>query len=228
MTETQYTDTQLRVLEAALNRLQAAEVEWSKGLTFDQLSADSGIDRSDIAKAFGSKERLIAELVDYSLTPRDARYALEEIDAAVETLLAGGSLRAALSAIGNADDEYHQADNMLVAQMAIWSLGRSDKNALTKLAELYDYFDTGHREVFDALLEQLGAKNIAMVEGITPDEFVAILSAVAEGTAIRRQAEPRLASEHLTVKAFLLLFEAVLRTPSEPPTLGEKLDSISP
>jgi len=213
------------VLEAAVKRLVQAQIEWMKGLTLDELHNDTSIDKGDISRDFGGKRGLTKELIAFALTPDENSFVIEDANRAVAALLDSEvDLKDSIERIGAADDAYHDADELLRAQMAIWALSSaSDQPARDQLKDLYHYFDSEHLIAWNALLAELADAGITPTGGMSSEEFVAILSAVTEGTAIRAAVDSDLRPRGLTGKALILLFEAMLKLPNEETELGTKL-----
>ncbi len=216
------------VLEAAVKRLVQAQIEWMKGLTLDELHNDTGIDKGDISRDFGGKPGLTQELIAFALTPDESSFVIEDANRAVEALLDSEvDLKDSIERIGAADDAYHDADELLRAQMAIWALSSaSDQTSRDQLKGLYQYFDSEHLVAWNALLDELSDAGITPTSGLSSEEFVAILSAVTEGTAIRAAVVSELRPRGLTSKALMLLFEAMLKLPGEEAELGAKLAEL--
>lgn len=216
------------VLEAAVKRLVQAQIEWMKGLTLDELHNDTGIDKGDISRDFGGKPGLTQELIAFALTPDESSFVIEDANRAVEALLDSEvDLKDSIERIGAADDAYHDANELLRAQMAIWALSSaSDQTSRDQLKGLYQYFDSEHLVAWNALLDELSDAGITPTSGLSSEEFVAILSAVTEGTAIRAAVVSELRPRGLTSKALMLLFEAMLKLPGEEAELGAKLAEL--
>ncbi len=216
------------VLEAAVKRLVQAQIEWMKGLTLDELHNDTNIDKGDISRDFGGKRGLTQELIAFALTPDENSFVIQDANRAVADLLNSEvDLKDSIERIGAADDAYHDADELLRAQMAIWALSSSsDQPSRDQLKELYRYFDSAHLVAWNALLDQLADAGITPAGGMNAEEFVAILSAVTEGTAIRAAVDSELRPRGLTSKALVLLFEAMLKLPGEETELGTKLAEL--
>jgi len=196
--------------------------------SLDELQNDTNIDKGDISRDFGGKRGLTRELIAFALTPDENSFVIEDANRAVAALLDSEvDLQDSIERIAAADDAYHDADELLRAQLAIWALSSaSDQPSRDQLKELYRYFDSEHLVAWNALLDELADAGITPAGGMNSEEFVAILSAVTEGTAIRAAVDSGLRPRGLTGKALILLFEAMLKLPDEETELGAKLTKL--
>jgi len=145
------------------------------GSTFDQVAQEAGVSRGLLHYYFGSKERLLAEVVRHDCDLRLA--ALEQqlaradsLDAIVEVLIT--SLEAFL-------DQDASDDAALIYEM--FSASRHHEEMRAEMAELYRRM----REQVGAALREKEREGIAKLRG-DADAVASILFALADGMALQR------------------------------------------
>jgi len=149
------------------------------GSTFDQVAQEAGVSRGLLHYYFGSKERLLAEVVRHDCDLRLA--ALEQqlaradsLDAIVEVLIT--SLEAFL-------DQDASDDAALIYEM--FSASRHHEEMRAEMAELYRRM----REQVGAALREKEREGIAKLRG-DADAVASILLALADGMALQRLSDP--------------------------------------
>ena len=149
------------------------------GSTFDQVAQEAGVSRGLLHYYFGSKERLLAEVVRHDCDLRLA--ALEQqlaradsLDAIVEVLIT--SLEAFL-------DQDASDDAALIYEM--FSASRHHEEMRAEMAELYRRM----REQVGAALREKEREGIAKLRG-DADAVASILFALADGMALQRLSDP--------------------------------------
>ena len=195
-------------LNAAAKRLGSATFDWSKGLTYDMLVEDTGIDRKTIAGDFGSKANLIAELVRYCLEPDNfSAFGEEFAEDLVETIASSllnrnVDLFESTRSSGDLDFKYIRSDQRLRAQLSIWALAQDDENAKNALATMYRFYDDEHLRGWRMVTADLAQSGVAMRSGLTSEEVITALTALVEGLAIRWHVDPDAVPDDLFGRIF--------------------------
>ncbi len=149
------------------------------GSTFDQVAQEAGVSRGLLHYYFGSKERLLAEVVrhdcDLRLAALEQRLAhANSLDAIVNVLIT--SLEAFL-------DQDASDDAALIYEM--FSASRHHEEMQAEMAELYRRV----REEVGAALREKEREGIAKLRG-DADAVASILFALADGMALQRLSDP--------------------------------------
>ena len=149
------------------------------GSTFDQVAQEAGVSRGLLHYYFGSKERLLAEVVrhdcDLRLAALEQRLArADSLDAIVDVLVT--SLEAFL-------DQDASDDAALIYEM--FSASRHHEEMRAEMAELYRRM----REQVGAALREKEREGIAKLRG-DADAVASILFALADGMALQRLSDP--------------------------------------
>lgn len=149
------------------------------GSTFDQVAQEAGVSRGLLHYYFGSKERLLAEVVrhdcDLRLAALEQRLArADSLDAIVDVLVT--SLEAFL-------DQDASDDAALIYEM--FSASRHHEEMQSEMAELYRRV----REQVGAALREKEREGIATLRG-DADAVASILFALADGMALQRLSDP--------------------------------------
>ncbi len=151
----------------------------ASGSTFDQVAQEAGVSRGLLHYYFGSKERLLAEVVRHDCDLRLA--ALEQqlaradsLEAIVDVLVT--SLEAFL-------DQDESDDPALIYEM--FSASRHHEEMQTEMAELYRRV----REQVGAALREKEHEGIVALRG-DAEAVASILFALADGMALQRLSDP--------------------------------------
>lgn len=148
------------------------------GSTFDQVAQEAGVSRGLLHYYFGSKERLLVEVVRHDCDVRMAALDAAFADAGdVESILE--VLMAALEDLIDRDP----ASYALIFEL--FSASRQNEELREQLAELYQRV----REHVAGLLERKQDEGVVKLRGDAPS-VSAILFALADGLALQRLSDP--------------------------------------
>jgi AcrR family transcriptional regulator len=149
------------------------------GSTFDHVAREAGVSRGLLHYHFGTKERLLAEVVR-----RDAALRLpllrERLQGAASADEIVGLLVASLAATVRDDPEY------AALLLELFTLARRHDGVAVEVAALLQLMRTEVAEVL-AAKERAGVVRL----GAPPEVLADLLFAVADGAALRILAEPR-------------------------------------
>jgi AcrR family transcriptional regulator len=161
------------------------------GSTFDRVAREAGVSRGLLHYYFGSKERLLVEVVR-----REAELRSQSLDQAVAEATSADVLIHAL--VRNLEEILGEGRTAMVTFYELLTLGQRNAEIGTELAELA-------RRTRTRLAEALRAGSEAGVFELRvgPDAVAAFLLALADGITIRRLAEPELDVRPLTDQAVL-------------------------
>ena len=180
-------------------------VRGATGSTFDHVAREAGVSRGLLHYYFGTKERLLVEVVR-----RDCDLRMERL---TETVAGVDSADALLGALAQSLQEMiADTPEFFAILLELHTLGRHNEEIATELAEL-------HRRVRGHLTGLLAAaRDAGAVELAADPEVVAeVLFALADGLALWMQAEPE-RDFGPTIAAGLHAARALVR----PPRLGEQ------
>jgi AcrR family transcriptional regulator len=148
------------------------------GATFDHVAREAGVSRGLLHYYFGTKERLLVEVVR-----RDCDLRMERM---TETAAGADSADALLGALGQSLLEtFEEAPEFFVILLELHTLARQNEEIAGELAEL-------HRRVRSHLAGLLSSARDAGAIRLADDpEIVSeVLFAIADGLAMRMLAEP--------------------------------------
>jgi AcrR family transcriptional regulator len=161
------------------------------GSTFDRVAREAGVSRGLLHYYFGSKERLLVEVVR-----REAEVRGRSLDQAVAEASGADELIHAL--VRNLEEILGEGQSAMVTFYELLTLGQRNAEIAAELAELA-------RRMRTRLAEALRAGREAGVFELraAPDDVASFLFALADGVTIRRLAEPTLDIRPLMEQAVL-------------------------
>ena len=161
------------------------------GSTFDRVAREAGVSRGLLHYYFGSKERLLVEVVR-----RESELRGRSLDRAVAEATNADELIRAL--VRNLEEILGEGRSGMVTFYELLTLGQRNAEIGAELAELA-------RRTRIRLAEALRAGSEAGVFELraAPDEVASFLFALADGVTIRRLAEPELDVRPLMDQAVL-------------------------
>ena len=148
------------------------------GATFDNVAREAGVSRGLLHYYFGTKERLLAEVVR-----RDCDLRMERLSA---TLAGVGDADVLLGALGRSLlDLVDESPEFFVILLELHTLAQHNREVAVELAEL-------HRRVREHLAGLLvTARDAGAIRlGGEPDVVAEVLFSIADGLAMRMLAEP--------------------------------------
>jgi AcrR family transcriptional regulator len=148
------------------------------GSTFDHVAREAGVSRGLLHYYFGTKERLLAEVVR-----RDCDVRMAMLDEQVGEASTAEDVLARL--VANLDDLVERDAEVLSLAFELFNLSRRNPEIATEFAELT-------RRLRERLSHLLAAKQEEGVLelGAEPDAVADVLLAFADGLALRMLAEP--------------------------------------
>jgi AcrR family transcriptional regulator len=181
-------DKAARIVDAM--RVSVAE-HGIAGSTFDRVAREAGVSRGLLHYYFGSKERLLVEVVR-----REAEVRGRSLDQAVAGASGADELIHAL--VRNLEEILGEGQSAMVTFYELLTLGQRNAEIAAELAELA-------RRMRTRLAEALRAGREAGVFELRapPDDVASFLFALADGVTIRRLAEPELDMRPLMDQAVL-------------------------
>ena len=217
-----------QVLEAATEYLSSSALDIDRLLTYDRLEELSGIDRAQIAKDFGSKSKLIDDLVDFALiSPSNPEAAFDE--ELREELLrladASPSPSRLFARIAEVSDNLIRNDPSFRIQLAVWSLSHQNTAAQDRLALMYEQIGRGAEDVTDHYVSLFESQGFEMPKDLNNRELSVLFTAIGEGLAIRAAVDPDSVPDGLTAKAFTLITQGVILD-SGNDAVGDALDDL--
>jgi AcrR family transcriptional regulator len=148
------------------------------GATFDHVAREAGVSRGLLHYYFGTKERLLVEVVR-----RDCDLRMERLSATVAGV---GSPDALLGALGQSLLELvDESPEFFVILLELHTLGQHNEEIAAELAELHRRVRLHLAGLLDAAREQ-GAVRL---DG-EPEVIAEVLFSLADGLAMRMLAEP--------------------------------------
>jgi len=148
------------------------------GSTFDHVAREAGVSRGLLHYYFGTKERLLAEVVR-----RDSDLRLAALD---EALAAAHTADDLLHVLVRSLEELVERDPAFVAlHFELFTLARRTPEIAAELAAL-------HRRIREHVAAQLEAKRQegVIAPGAEPEAVVSVLLSLADGLALRMLADP--------------------------------------
>lgn len=207
------------VLDAAAQRVKVAEVGWQKSLTYGDLENATGIDRAQIARDFGSKDRLIDELVAFLLRPEDVG---ERLDAELTAAGISDSLDAAdagsrLAAGMTSYYDRHAQD--LESEALVWAVGDRGSTEWQASRELHREQISRTTAEVESILSRAKTAGAVPRDGLSGDQIGFAVACLAEGLKVRRDCTDDLVADDLLDRAVKLLLSAAIgndaRTPAD-------------
>jgi len=168
-------ESSARIVEA-MRRSVAAR--GAAGSTFDQVAREAGVSRGLLHYHFGTKERLLAEVVR-----RDAEIRLEHLGS---DLAAAGTVAAVIAALVHSLEDLVERDPGFVALMfELFTSGRRNPEIAAEFAAL-------QRVTREHVARLLAAREREGVIRLTdePETVAAVLLSLADGLAMRLLGEP--------------------------------------
>lgn len=181
-------DKAARIVEA----MRASVAEYGiAGSTFDRVAREAGVSRGLLHYYFGSKERLLVEVVR-----RESELRGQSLDHAVAEATNADELIRAL--VRNLEEILGEGRSGMVTFYELLTLGQRNAEIAAELSELA-------RRTRTRLAEALRAGSATGVFELqaAPDDVAAFLFALADGVTIRRLAEPELDVRPLMDQAVL-------------------------
>ena len=148
------------------------------GSTFDHVAREAGVSRGLLHYYFGTKERLLVEVVR-----RDCDLRMQRLSDTVTGVDSADALLGAL--VQSLNETIAETPEFFVILLELHTLARRNEEIAAELAEL-------HRRVrghLAALLEQARDDGVVRLAG-EPESVSEILFALADGLAMRMLAEP--------------------------------------
>jgi len=153
-------------------------VRGAAGSTFDHVAREAGVSRGLLHYYFGSKERLLAEVVR-----RDCDLRMERMSA---TLAGVDDADALLGALGASLLELlDESPEFFVILLELHSIGQHNEEVAVELAELHRRV----REHLGGLLAAARDQGAIRLDG-EPEVIAEVLFSIADGLAMRMLAEP--------------------------------------
>jgi AcrR family transcriptional regulator len=164
-----------RIVEAM--RASVAE-RGAAGSTFDHVARDAGVSRGLLHYYFGSKERLLVEVVR-----RDTEIRLQALDAALATVRTADDFIEIM--VRSLEDVVRYDPGYFTLVFELFTLGRRNPEIATEMAELM-------RRSRDLVAERLAAKQAEGVLDLaeSPDAVATILMSMADGFALWKLGDP--------------------------------------
>ena len=149
------------------------------GSTFDHVAREAGVSRGLLHYYFGTKERLLVEVVR-----RDCDLRMERMS---ETVTGVDSVDALLEAlVQSLNETIADSPEFFVILFELHSLARRNEEIAVELAELHRRV----RQHLGGLLEQAREQGVIRLAG-EPEAVSEVLFALADGLALRMLAEPQ-------------------------------------
>src|SRR3954466_2491782 len=153
------------------------------GSTFDHVAREAGVSRGLLHYYFGSKERLLVEVVRH-----DCEVRIEAMD---ERLARADSIDAIVEAPGPGPEEFiEEAPGSQAVTYEMLSASRHSEEIRAELAELYRRW-RGH--LADALREK-ECQGVVQLQA-DPESVAAVLFALGDGFGIQLSSDPQWPSE---------------------------------
>ncbi|MEY2442465.1 MAG: hypothetical protein QOJ46_1891 [bacterium] len=171
------------------------------GSTFDQVARAAGVSRGLLHYYFGTKEKLLVEVVR-----RDCDVRLELLDAQLADARTADDFVAGL--VASLDDLVRNEPGFVTLIFELFTLARRNEEIATEFAELL-------RKQRERLSELLRAKEEAGVLALraSPEAVVDVIFSLGDGVAMRMLAEPD-RDFAATVRAGILSVRALLDDPA--------------
>ena len=195
------------VLAAASELIRSANVEWASSVTFGELAIATGIDQAQIARDFGSKDALVAELIDHLLDPGAYTHHYEDVAEWAESSPSAGNLGEALTDWARRNDELNRNSlDLLRAQMMLWAAADRGSTEWQCLRRVYKALVDEHVAEIEPVVDGAIAGGSVLSGWLSLRELVVIMNVVVEGLMIRAAIDPHAVAPDLTAKAAKALF----------------------
>jgi AcrR family transcriptional regulator len=148
------------------------------GSTFDHVAREAGVSRGLLHYYFGTKERLLVEVVR-----RDSELRMAALDAALGDAHTADDFIAAL--VSSLETLLEEAPDFVTLLFELYTLARRNEDVGREVAELQRVT----REHVGALLAAKQEEGVLRLHG-EPDAVATILFCIADGIAIRMCVEP--------------------------------------
>ena len=148
------------------------------GSTFDHVAREAGVSRGLLHYYFGTKERLLAEVVR-----RDCEVRMAALDAQVAGAATAEDVFERL--VANLQDLVDHEPAVITLIFELFTLGRRNEEIAAEFAEL----TRRTRDQLAALLEAKQAEGVLRL-AVEPAALADVLFALADGMALRMLAEP--------------------------------------
>ena len=170
-------DKSTRIVEAMRASVAARGIA---GSTFDQVAREAGVSRGLLHYYFGTKERLLVEVVRRECDVRKRR-----LEAAIEGAESADAVLDAM--VRSFQDFLGEGPSAALMLYEMLTLAQRNDEIATELAEL-------GRRTRSHLADALRAKGEAGILRLRaePDAVAALLFALADGVTVRRLSEPEL------------------------------------
>ena len=168
-------DKQARIVDAMRSSVARRGVA---GSTFDHVAREAGVSRGLLHYYFGSKERLLAEVVR-----RDCDLRMDALDAQLAGARTADDFLSRL--VGSLEDLLREDPDYVTVVFELFTLSRRNEDIATEFAELT-------RRTREHVAESLAAKQAEGVLALRaePDAVADLLFSLADGLALRMLAEP--------------------------------------
>ncbi len=155
-------------------------VRGAAGSTFDHVAREAGVSRGLLHYYFGSKERLLLEVVR-----RDSAIRLELLDRALEGAGSAGDIIDVL--VRSLETLVREDPGFVVLNFELFTLARRNEEIAAEMADL-------GRRTRGHVADLLGSKEAAGVLRLAdePEAVAGVLFALGDGLALRMLAEPDL------------------------------------
>src|SRR5215210_8147255 len=148
------------------------------GSTFDHVAREAGVSRGLLHYYFGTKERLLAEVVR-----RDSDLRLAALDAAIAGAHTADDLLAVL--VSSLEDLVERDPAFVALHFELFTSARRTPEIAAELSAL-------HRRIREHVAGRLEAKRAegVIAAGADPEAVVTVLLSLADGLALRMLADP--------------------------------------
>ena len=167
------------------------------GSTFDQVARAAGVSRGLLHYYFGTKEKLLVEVVR-----RDCDVRLGQLDAQLATARSADDVVAGL--VASLDDLVRHDPGFVTLIFELFTLSRRNEEIAAEFAELL----RRQRERLSELLRTKAAEGVLVLRA-EPEAVVDVIFSLGDGVAMRMLAEPQRDFSQ-TVAAGILCVRALL------------------
>jgi len=169
------------------------------GVTVRAVAAEAGVSHGLLLFHFGTKERLVAELLDWLIENTSVLHVSEDV---ARFPLALDRLQALLQQ--EIDRVSHQPDHTRLF-LEFWALGAQDESIRTRIrAEVVRY-----RAAFLAIIDEVLHAETAVPAGVTASGLSAVAVSWIQGCAVQALIDP----EHFDTDEYLAAVRALIGQP---------------